>query len=69
MKPPAMQISLTTQEPGEGWHFCVLRRGVTLAGSEGETFPNAGLALKAAIEEAQASIRAIQGQQEGEGVQ
>lgn len=67
MKPPAMQVTLTLQEPGEGWHYCVLRRGVTLANSDGETFANAGPALKAAIEQAQATLRAIPGQHEGEG--
>lgn len=58
MKPPAMQVTLTMQEPGEGWHYCVLRRGVILADSDGASFANTGPALKAAIEKAQAAIRA-----------
>lgn len=61
MKPAALQITLTLMEPGEGWHYCVIRRGVVIANSDGETFPNAGPALKAAIEESQAQMRAIAG--------
>ncbi len=59
MKPAAMSITLTMQEPGEGWHYCLIRRGDLLADSDGETFQTVGLALKAAIEEGQAQMRAI----------
>lgn len=65
MKPPAMQVTLTLQEPGEGWHFCVLRRGAILADSDGETFSNTGYALKAAIEEAHTNLHATPGGNDG----
>lgn len=64
MKPPALSVTLTLQEPGEGRHYCVIRRGVAIADSDGETFPNTRQALKSALEEAQAQMRANAGSHE-----
>ena len=67
MKPPALQITLTLVNPGEGWHYFAVRRGLPIADSDGETFPNAGPALKACFEEMAAQMRAISATHEGEG--
>lgn len=59
-----MQIILTLQAPGAGWHYLVRKLGEPFACSDGETFEGAGQALIAAFSEVKAILR--QGQEDGE---
>ncbi len=62
---PALEVRLYLVRPGEGWEYTVRRRGEIVAASDGDAhYANAGPALKAAIEAAQATVR--QQREEGE---
>lgn len=54
----AMDIRLYMARPGEGWEFTVRRLGEIIAASDGDDrFEHVGQALKAALLEAQASVK------------
>lgn len=59
MKPLAMEVRLYMVRPGEGWEYTVRRMGEIIAASDGDArHEHVGQALKAALAEAQANLRA-----------
>lgn len=59
MRPIAMEVRLYMVRPGEGWEYTVRRMGEIIAASDGDIHhENVGLALKAALAEAQDNLRA-----------
>jgi hypothetical protein len=62
---PAMEVRLYMVKPGEGWEYTVRRMGEIIAASDGDNhYEHVGQALKAAITEAQATVK--QRSKEGE---
>lgn len=58
MMTPAMEVRLYLVRPGMGWEYAVRRRGEIIAASDGDTHhEHVGQALKAAIIEAQATVK------------
>lgn len=66
MKPPALSVTITLQEPGTGWHYMARRRGEPVACSDGETFDHPGKALAAAFVEVKAGMARPEPDEEGE---
>ena len=58
MRPPSLDVRLFLDAPGESWAYIVKRSGEVIAASDGDDhFAHVGEALKAALAEANDTMR------------
>lgn len=56
MRPAALSITITLQEPRQGWAYVARSRGEIIAASDDEHFDNPGRALVAAVADVKAAM-------------